>query len=494
MARGVTPMYSICSFSDVLAYVRRATCSVQTDSRKIEKGDVFVAIPGVVVDGASFIPQAVSNGATHIICRADALEHIADLPSSITVATHDDPRIALGFLAQAQFGTDSLPFPIVGITGTNGKTTITYLLEHLFASAGKRVGVLGTVSYRWPGYAKDAPLTTPNCLELHAMLAEMAKAGVDIAFMEVSSHALAQERVAGIRFRAAALTNLTQDHLDYHGDMETYFAAKARLFISVPDENKYAAINADDAWGRKLLAMVPQSVGFGLEGHEVAGHRPLHATMLRCSTSGVHLRMQFDGMEWELDSPLVGAHNASNLLAVQAVALGLGLSVGDLKCLETFMGVSGRLERVVTPQGFDVFVDYAHTPDALINVLKALRAVGFAKIITVFGCGGNRDRTKRPLMGEAVARYADVAVLTSDNPRYENPQDIIDDVLPGLRNASEVIVEVDRRSALEKALAMMQPGDALLVAGKGHEQYQIIGDEMLHFSDQETIREIVGCK
>ncbi|ABM27759.1 UDP-N-acetylmuramoyl-L-alanyl-D-glutamate--2,6-diaminopimelate ligase [Nitratidesulfovibrio vulgaris] len=479
------------TFDTLLGRVAATLPQIRTDSRRVGPGDVFVAVPGVAVDGAAFITQAVAQGATMVVCRADGLQHLPE--AAFAVAVHDDPRAALGALGQARYGTASLPFPVVGVTGTNGKTTITYLLEHLFASAGRRCGVLGTVSYRWPGHVETAPLTTPDCLQLHEMLGQMAGAGVDVAFMEVSSHALDQERVAGIRFAGAVLTNLTQDHLDYHGDMETYFNAKARLFRELPEVSKHCAVNADDPWGRRLLADLPGAVGFALTGAPVSGTRHLHGEMLRCSTAGVHLRMHFEGRTWEVDSPLVGAHNASNLLAVQAVGLGLGLSPADFVHLENFTGVPGRLERITNDRGLDVFVDYAHTPDALVNVLRALRDVGFTRIVTVFGCGGNRDRTKRPLMGAAVAAHADVAVLTSDNPRHEDPLAIMEDVKPGLAGAREVVAEADRRKAIALALEMLRPGDALLVAGKGHEDYQQVGDRKLPFSDQQTIREILGC-
>ncbi|MFI3271316.1 MAG: UDP-N-acetylmuramoyl-L-alanyl-D-glutamate--2,6-diaminopimelate ligase [Pseudomonadota bacterium] len=504
------------TFAELLQDIRDNALSIQTDSRAVQAGHVFVAVSGVAVDGATFIPKAVAAGARYIVCqekalveggaldsaaRADLLAHERVVSGDVLFVYHGAPRAVLGTLAQARYGTDALPFSLVGITGTNGKTTITYLLEHLFKSAGKRTGVLGTVSYRWPNHEHEAPMTTPDCLELHGMLAEMAKADVDVAFMEVSSHALDQDRVGGLSFAGAVLTNLTQDHLDYHGDMENYFQAKARLFTTLPSLQKTAAINADDAWGRKLLGMLVDMglnpVAFGLGGEHVEGTRVLHGEMLRCSTAGVHLRMTFEDptgeiKTWEIDSPLVGAHNASNLLAVQAIGLGLGLTPQDFACFEDFAGVSGRLERVMNDKGLDIFVDYAHTPDALINVLKALRAVGFKRIIAVFGCGGNRDRTKRPLMGQAVAEFADIAVLTSDNPRKEEPLAIMDDVMPGLVNAKEVFADPDRRTAIAKAIAMMQEGDAVLIAGKGHESYQIIGDVKHHYSDQETVVDILS--
>ena len=351
---------------------------------------------------------------------------------------------------------------------------------------------MGTVSYRWPGHAEAAPLTTPDALSVHAMLAAMAKAGVDVAVMEVSSHAIDQQRVCGVPFSGAAFTNLTQDHLDYHKNMESYFQVKARLFLELPRPDKAMAVNADDPWGRRLLELCPTALSFGLQKGAL-NKRHLWGELLSAGTDGCHMRMHLEGSKWELRSPLVGAFNASNLLAVQAVALEMGIEPEAFKSLESFTGVSGRLERVENPQGLNVFVDYAHTPDALENVLQALRGAGFKRVVTVFGCGGNRDRTKRPLMGEAVARWSDVAVLTSDNPRFEEPEAILQDVLPGLKSAREVVVEVDRRAATIKALKMLGKDDALLIAGKGHEDYQIIQGVKHHYSDQEVVREFLHC-
>jgi UDP-N-acetylmuramoyl-L-alanyl-D-glutamate--2,6-diaminopimelate ligase len=384
----------------------------------------------------------------------------------------------------------------VGITGTNGKTTVSYLLEALFTALGRKTGVIGTVSYRWPGHEEEAPLTTPGCLALHALLASMRRAGVEDAIMEVSSHALDQERVAGIGFSCALMTNLTQDHLDYHRDMEEYFASKARLFLplaegGIPLDDKIVAANADDAYCRRILAGIPGSIGFGLAGTPVPGTRHLAGRVLSLAPRGARLGMEFEGRSWELASPLVGAFNVMNLLAAQAVGLGLGLRPEEFSVLSEFTGVPGRLERVPDPSGRNVFVDYAHTPDALVKAISALRDAGFARIVTVFGCGGNRDRSKRPRMGQAVAGLSDVAVLTSDNPRDEDPEAIIADVLPGLAGCPEVIVRPDRRAALADALALLGPDDALLVAGKGHEPYQLIKGVKYPFSDQATLRELM---
>ena len=479
-------------FAALLEQCRRGGIEVRVDSRQVNSGDIFVAVPGVNEDGARFIPAAVAAGASIVVCRPGGAEEAAALAGGCRVVHHSDPREALWRLAEALWRTSELPLKIVGVTGTNGKTTCSYLLEQLFAQAGHKLGVMGTVSYRWPGHAEAAPLTTPDALSVHAMLAAMAKAGVDVAVMEVSSHAIDQQRVCGVPFSGAAFTNLTQDHLDYHKSMESYFQVKARLFLELPRPDKAMAVNADDPWGRRLLELCPTALSFGLQKGAL-NKRHLWGELLSAGTDGCHMRMHLEGSKWELRSPLVGAFNASNLLAVQAVALEMGIEPEAFKSLESFTGVSGRLERVENPQGLNVFVDYAHTPDALENVLQALRGAGFKRVVTVFGCGGNRDRTKRPLMGEAVARWSDVAVLTSDNPRFEEPEAILQDVLPGLKSAREVVVEVDRRAATIKALKMLGKDDALLIAGKGHEDYQIIQGVKHHYSDQEVVREFLHC-
>ena len=466
------------------------------DSRKVTRGSVFVALPpvGVVGEhaagGAAFIHDALARGAGYIVCAPE--QAVACPADQVEVVDCAEPRKALGQLLRARYGTDLLSFPLVGVTGTNGKTTCTYLLAHLFEAAGRKTGVLGTVAYRWPGHVEDAPMTTPDCPDLHAMLAAMQRQDVGIAFMEVSSHALDQERVAGLEFSGAVFTNLTQDHLDYHGDMDRYFKAKARLFRELCSSSAVRVVGADNEWGRTLLELVPEAWGYGLQA-QPAGAAFLGGEMISSGTAGLRLRMRYAGKTWELHSPLVGRFNAENLLAVQALALGFDLTPADFQCFETFNGVPGRLERIPNPANLDLFVDYAHTPDALVNVLTSLRGAGFQRIVTVFGCGGDRDRTKRPLMGEAVARFSDVAVLTSDNPRHEDPEAIMADVMPGLKGAGQVLREPDRGTAILKALDLLKPGDVLLVAGKGHERTQQIGDVKHPFSDQRIIREILGC-
>lgn len=476
-------------FERLLAETAQKRLNVCQDSRKAGSGDIFVVISGNNSDGADYLADALARDVAFVVAPAAVLQG-RDLPGNVTAVPHEAPRRALWQLAAARYGTMQSPMRIIGITGTNGKTTISYLLEHLFASCGHKAGVMGTVSYRWPGKSISAPLTTPDSLTIHSLLAEMREDGVDTVIMEVSSHALDQERVGGIPFSAAIFTNLTQDHLDYHKDIDSYFNIKSRLFLDLPKKEKYCVINADDPYGSLLLQKCQSAIAYGtkVDGREnflavdVLGHGP----------QGSNLRFFNREAEWEIHSRLVGRFNISNLMAAQAAALGLGLRPQDLEALESFPGVPGRLEKVDNARGLHVFVDYAHTPDALQNVLLALREVGFARIVTVFGCGGNRDRTKRPLMGEAVSRYSDVAIVTSDNPRFEDPEAIIADIMPGMVKAGECHVEADRRKATGLALSLLGPDDALLIAGKGHEDYQIINDVKHHYSDQETVRELLS--
>lgn len=479
-------------FSELLGACSEGRFQICVDSRKVKAGDVFVAMPGSKASGLTFAGEAVARGASWLVCPAGEAGPLQELYRDCRVVGVDEPSDALWQLARARWQTADLPFRVFGITGTNGKTTCAWLLEYLFLSAGVKTGVIGTVNYRWPGYRQPASLTTPDALELHRLLAGMAEAGVEAAIMEVSSHALAQMRVGGINFSGAIFTNLTQDHLDYHSGLEDYFRAKARLFLELPFSDKPLAINSDDPYGRRLLELLPEAVSYGLR-QGLPGRKHLLGAVESLSPAGMRLRMRLGSESWLLESRLVGAFNALNLLAVQSLALQTGFSIEDLKCLEHFTGVPGRLERVDNPQGRHVFVDYAHTPDALVNALQALRGAGFKRIITVFGCGGNRDRHKRPLMGKAVAENSDVAVLTSDNPRLEEPEAIMRDVLPGLSRAKKLICEADRRAATEIALGLLGPDDALLIAGKGHEDYQIIGTEKRHYSDQEVARELLGC-
>lgn len=478
------------TFSALLQTVRAGGVPVAGHSARVLPGGVFVAAAGSVADGAKYLPEALSRGAAYVVAG-----HGTQLPAgaTATLVTVDDPHKALGALAAARYGTDRMAMPVAAITGTNGKTTVSYLLERLGTAAGRKVGVLGTVAYRWPGFSRDATLTTPDCLTIHENLAAMARAGCDLAVMEASSHALDQDRLSGLSFAAAAFTNLTQDHLDYHRDMETYFAAKAKLFRDYLPEASTAVLNYDDPFGLRLLREFPQAIGYGL-GRSPAGFMRLLAGGIReHGRDGLVLGVSFGDEAFEVASPMPGRHNAQNILAAMGLALALGLPAETFAALADCHGAPGRLERIPNPMGLTVLVDYAHTPDALENVLSAAREFTPGKLYAVFGCGGDRDRTKRPRMAEAVAKWADVAVLTSDNPRHEEPLAIMADAKPGLAKARRAILEPDRRRAIELALSEMQAADVLVIAGKGHETYQQIGDVKYPFSDAAVVRELTGC-
>ncbi len=535
-------------FSELLRQMRDERLPLSVDSRKAEHGGVFVVLNETAQSehhvrdaqarGAAFIVRQKSEHAcppaepknkqslTENQSNDQSLPKTTELNNTTqqTTVFVNNTRLATAELAAAHYDTADIPFPLFGVTGTNGKTTVSTLCAHLFEHMGLRHGLIGTIATRWPGHEADAEMTTPDAPELHAMLHAMNNAGVEVAVMEVSSHALDQARVACIPFKGAIFTNLTQDHLDYHKTFEDYYQAKARLFLENLTHDTVFAVCTDNPWGQRLVQEMidnaatqnikttthndngakPLLITFGLNPQAPAHNdiaqnskeltiQRLQGTLLSSTTEGLRMQIETDTQQWLVSTPLVGLYNAENMLAVQALGFGLGYMPEQLTCFETFQGVCGRLERVQNSLGKHVFIDYAHTPDALRNVLKALRDVGFQRVVCVFGCGGDRDRTKRPLMGAAVAEGADVAVLTSDNPRHEDPLHIIDDVVPGLTNAKEVIIEADRREALRKALELLKDDDVLLVAGKGHEQTQQIGDNKYPFSDRQTVQELLAC-
>lgn len=463
----------------------RGGAGLRTHSGAVTPGDVFVALSGTRVDGARFIDDAVARGA-RVVVHAAGVE-AGDLEGVSCLAVQS-PAQTLGVLARTAFGTQSRLPKIIGVTGTNGKTTTAHLIHFLLSHNGMTTGLIGTVQCSWPGAQVPATMTTPDCLSLHGIIGRMTRDGVENLVMEVSSHALDQERTAGLPMEVGVFTNLTQDHLDYHGDMQRYFEAKARLFLDGPARCAKGLVNVDDEYGRRLKELRPDLLGFGLDSNDAE----LRCSIVAAGPQGMTLGLSHDGDEWELRTGLVGRHNAYNLLSAVGAGLLLGLTPAQCDCLSKAPGAPGRLERVPNARDLNIFIDYAHTPDALEKVSLALKAMGFKRLITVFGCGGDRDAGKRPLMGEAVARHADVAVVTSDNPRTEDPDSIIDQILPGLAGARQVLREVDRRKAIALAVTGMQPGDALLIAGKGHEDYQIIGTEKRHFSDFEVVRECLS--
>ncbi len=397
-----------------------------------------------------------------------------------------DSRAAAGRLASRFYGEPSLKLKVAGITGTNGKTTLTYLLEHIISCSGEKSGVIGTVNYRLGGEVLPSTNTTPGAVELQRLLSSMRERGASYAVMEVSSHALDQRRTEGVEFHSAVFTNLTRDHLDYHKTEEEYFRAKSLLFSGLSGR-AFCVINTDDAYGRRLSGMTAAAVnGYGLRDDA-----DFRAVDIRLSREESSFRITVKGADCgeAFRTALVGRHNVYNALAASAWALCSGIDSKTLKtALESFSYVPGRMERIDSPRGFSVYVDYAHTPDALEKVLSSLRQLSEGRIITVFGCGGERDRLKRPLMGGVVSEFSDYALLTNDNPRSEDPSSIISAIEEGMKNDNYRVIP-DRREAIAAALKMAGPGDIVLVAGKGHEDYQIIGADKLHFDDREAVRE-----
>jgi UDP-N-acetylmuramoyl-L-alanyl-D-glutamate--2,6-diaminopimelate ligase len=457
---------------------------VRHDSRGIEPGDLFVARRGAVFDGQRFVRDAIARGAAAVLATTDALTD--DTTAGVPIVLVDDPAAALGYAASAVYGHPSFSIEVVGITGTNGKTTVAYLTRAAVDGAlGKpSCGVIGTVGHSFGSWQQPAGRTTPEADELARSLAAMREHGATYAAMEVSSHALALDRVRGLRFRVAAFTNLTQDHLDFHESMSRYGEAKARLFTELGPGA--AVVNVGDPFGLSLAARVRAPlVRVSARPDVPAEVQPVEQAL---GPDGIHARVRTPVGEVQLASRLIGAHNLENLLVALGIAHALELDlVRVATALSEETGAPGRLERCDAP-GDDVvaLVDYAHTPDALARVLEAVRAVcGRGKIWCVFGCGGDRDPTKRAPMGEAVGRGADVVVVTSDNPRSEDPAAIADAVIHGVRAAGrEPVVQLDRRKAIDLAVRSASAGDVVLVAGKGHEDYQVVGTVETPFDDR----------
>ncbi|MDR2392038.1 MAG: UDP-N-acetylmuramoyl-L-alanyl-D-glutamate--2,6-diaminopimelate ligase [Planctomycetota bacterium] len=462
------------------------------DSREACPGCLFAAVPGSRNDGAAYAVEAVVRGAVALMLSRP-LEDIHDIPCLIV----PDARKALGEAADIFYRRPSGELDLVGVTGTNGKTTSAYLLRHLFNLAGRRCGMLGTIEYDLGGRREPAPLTTPDAVRFAASLAEMRDAGCQAAAIEASSHALSQYRVWPHRFAAAVFTNLTRDHLDYHGDMERYLKAK-RLIFSRLDNKASAVFNLRDQASRRLaedcrarrLGYLLVSGGMDAKDAENGFSGDIFlARPLESGLNGQTFDVAGPGLSRRFRTPLIGRHNAENCLGAVLAAHALGVPDEVLAAgLAGFPGVPGRLERIQAESGALAFVDYAHTDDALRSVLSVLRPLVEGRLITVFGCGGGRDRGKRPLMAKAAAEFSDQVVVTSDNPRMENPEAIIREIMAGFSRLDQVVVETDRERAIMLAAGRAEPGDAILVAGKGHEDYQIIGMEKRHMDDRELVR------
>ncbi len=467
----------------------RPISGLAIDSRRVVPGNLFFAIPGRRADGATFIDEAVSRGAVAIVTQ----KLPGHAPARVTFIEVADVRTALARVAQRYYKFPDRDMTVVGVTGTNGKTTVTHLIKH-FLNGDQRVGLIGTINYDLGARTVPSFRTTPESLDIYGMMAQMRDAGCRQAVMEVSSHGIDQQRVLGLQFGAAVFTNLTRDHLDYHQTLEAYFAVKTKLFTggtgTVP---KVAIVNLDDPYGEKLAGQIPagvKAVTFGENPRAL-----VRAENVALNFKNTTFRLVWPGGTLEIDSPLIGRYNVSNLLAAIATAWGLGRDpVVFLARLRAFGGVAGRMERIEEGQPFNVLVDYAHTDDALRNALGMLRAITPGRLLVVFGCGGNRDRTKRPLMVKAVQEFADFAFATADNPRSEVLAQIFADMKAGVTAPGKISWTEDRRRAISLALDAAKAGDCLLIAGKGHESYQEFADTVIPFDDRQVVRELIGIK
>ena len=455
---------------------------VNIDSRRIKAGHLFVAIRGTQVDGHQFIDKAIELGADAVLCE----ELPEKLLGHVTYVQVESTEDAVGKVATLFYGNPSHKLKLVGVTGTNGKTTIATLLYNMFRKFGYKVGLLSTVCNYIDDVEVPADHTTPDPIELNELLAKMVEAGCEYAFMECSSHAIHQKRIGGLKFAGGLFTNLTRDHLDYHKTFENYRNAKKAFFDGLP-KDAFAITNADDKNGMIMV----QNTKATVKTYSIRSMADFRARILECHFEGMYL--EIDGRE--VGVQFIGKFNVSNLLAVYGAAIMLGKKPEDiLLVLSTLHSVSGRLEPIHSPEGFTAIVDYAHTPDALANVLNAIHEVldGKGHVITVCGAGGNRDKGKRPLMAQEAVRQSDKVIITSDNPRFEDPQEIINEMLAGLNEQQmrKVISIVDRKEAIRTACMMAQKGDVVLVAGKGHENYQEIKGVKHHFDDKEVLHEI----
>lgn len=464
---------------------------VRGDSRRIRKGDVFVAVRGEQLDGHHFIEDAIHAGASAVICE----RMIHSFPSITRVRVGNGP-VALAGLSSNFHGTPSKNLKVIGITGTNGKTTTSYLLASILEAAGLSTGIIGTIAYRMGNRELPAPNTTPPADDLQELMAQMLCAGMKAIVMEVSSHSLAQHRVDGIMWDLAIFTNLTQDHLDYHKSMEAYFEAKKLLFQQLKDSPKKtsAILNLDDSRSEQLQKTVGKDVSIKTYSLHLSS-ADVRAESVEYSVSGCRFTLVYGESRIEIATPLCGAHNLSNCLAAAAAGLALGLDDAAIKKgIESIKNVPGRLERLDIPSevgSFAVFIDYAHTDDALRHVLKTLRPVTQRHLIAVFGCGGNRDATKRPMMGRVACELSDFSILTSDNPRYEDPSVIVRQIADGFESSDHYKIILDRREAIREALIMAKDGDVVLLAGKGHETYQEVCGTRSAFNDREVTRELL---
>jgi UDP-N-acetylmuramoyl-L-alanyl-D-glutamate--2,6-diaminopimelate ligase len=468
------------------------------DSRKVEANGAFFALRGATVDGHRFVADALARGAGAVF-----IEQEMELPAGVPAVLVDNARLAMARVAARFFGEPTADIPVVGVTGTNGKTTVTYLIEAIFRAAGRQPAVMGTINYRFGDRQLPSLHTTPESVDLLQTVAEFRRAGADALVMEVSSHALEQCRVDGVKFDVGVFTNLTPEHLDYHGTMEEYFASKSRFFSDFLASGKGGVINVEDGYGRQLAERFPAAMTCG-----TGAMVDLFPRQVDLSLAGITAQLETPAGSLAVQSSLIGEFNLQNLLCAAGAGIALGLPLPTIaEGLARAPQVPGRLERIENHRGALILVDYAHTGDALEKVLQTLSGLSPTRLLTVFGCGGDRDRRKRPIMGEVAARFSDLAVLTCDNPRTEDPLAILDEVRAGVLrvHARECSIDEaralagrgfvtipDRAAAIDFAVSLLGPNDLLLVAGKGHEDYQILGTRRIHFDDREEVRRALG--
>ncbi len=471
----------------VIGSLDRSVESIAYDSRRVGKNGLFVALTGEKSDGHQFIDQAIEKGASVIVTEREEKKPRA------TCLVVDNTRDALADLAAAFYERPARKLKLAGVTGTNGKTTTTFLIKHICEKAGLRCGLIGTVRYEIGERVLPAVRTTPESLDLQELLAQISNAGCKAVAMEVSSHALAQERTRGLEWDVAVFTNLTQDHLDFHGTMENYFEAKAKLFTELAEQKAktkpVAVINIDDRYGEKLVTRLEKRIPLITYG--MSARADFRASSYRMEFGGTSYQLDARGKVYLVRVPLIGRFNVANSVAALAAANALGISLREaILSLGKSPQVPGRLEAVPAKRQFQIFVDYAHSDDALLNVLKTLRDLGPRRLIVVFGCGGDRDRQKRPLMGRVADQNADFSIITSDNPRKENPDAIIAEVEKGFQSDRYEKIP-DRAEAIARAIAVAQPHDIVLIAGKGHEAYQEFADHTVPFDDVQVARRAV---
>ncbi|MBN2645485.1 MAG: UDP-N-acetylmuramoyl-L-alanyl-D-glutamate--2,6-diaminopimelate ligase [Desulfuromonadaceae bacterium] len=483
-----------CPVVEVIGSLDHEVSDLFYDSRQAMAGGLFFALSGLQADGHDYVPQAVAGGASAVV-----VERQLRLDAGVTQIVVADSRRAMATMAAAFFGFPARRLLTVGVTGTNGKTTMTYLVEALLRGKGYRPAVVGTISNRMEGFCEASSHTTPESLDLQRLLSRFLDLGADALVIEVSSHALQQGRVLGLEFAVGVFTNLTPEHLDYHGEMEAYFAAKQRLFMGAEYRCAHAVINTEHAYGRELAALRPEAFTVAISAVAQIQVRDFEQDL-----AGLRARLMTPAGELVLNSKLVGRFNLENLCCAVGVGLALEMAPDAITAaLSAVTSVPGRLERVDNELGALIVVDYAHTGDALEKALEAVSALHPARIITLFGCGGDRDTRKRPLMGAIATRYSWLTVVTADNPRTEDPKRILEQICAGIQEQGGLVrwdgapgdgqrkgyvVIEERREAIRFAVAQLQPGDLLLVAGKGHEDYQIIGRQKFHFDDREELR------